>query len=72
VPEKDCAQKMDLLRVYQRAALQLVNTLTNLQQRDAVRGKIEYDVIYESLESLKGAANGARADLESHVHEHGC
>jgi len=72
MPEKACPQKMELLRVYQHAALQLVNALTDLQQMAVVMQHAEYDSVHESLESLKAAANKARSQLESHVNEHGC
>jgi hypothetical protein len=72
MPDEACPEKLLLLRVYERAALKLVNALTDLQQRAGTMQKAEYDIVYTELQLLKVAADNAKSFLESHVSEHDC
>jgi hypothetical protein len=65
-------QKTVLLGLYQRAMLEYVNSLTELQERMGRIPKAEYDRLYERLEFLEASADKAKFYLDSHAHEHGC
>jgi hypothetical protein len=57
---------------YQRAALEYVNSLTELQGEMGHMPKYQYDRLYSRLEVLKARADQAKVNYDSHVREHGC
>ena len=65
-------QKTQLMEACQRAALEYVNSLTELQGEMGHMPKYQYDRLYSRLEFLKARADQAKVNYDSHVREHGC
>jgi hypothetical protein len=67
-----CKEKQRLLEAYQSATEKHSAAVTELLQKVSTLSKPDYDVHYQTTETLLQDLAAARIKLQAHVQDHGC
>jgi hypothetical protein len=69
---ESCPTKKALLTAWHRAAEVYSKTVSELTHRIGVLSKAEYEEFKREAENARARSVEAQANLDLHIHEHGC